>query len=94
MADAADPNQDAERAEVDRRAMREKLCADKEFVGQMQDELLALLMAWVDRGITIGDAAILTMGGACAIISSQKVLTLGQAVSIMVTRWEDLGGDV
>lgn len=59
-----------------------------ETVDQMQDELLALVEAWSDRGIPPSDASMMIAGTSHLMIMKFSDLTFEEMVEMMREQWD------
>lgn len=65
---------------------------DSEAVGKLQEEALALMMAWADRGYSPGESAMVLSGVAHMILAKTRVISLSQLVEIMTDGWSRHNG--
>lgn len=64
---------------------------DKELVRQLQDEVLALVTAWADRGVSPAESAMILTSNGHAILAKLG-FSLGELVSLMTDGWKRNNG--
>lgn len=64
---------------------------DSESMGQMQNEVFALVAAWEDRGVLPDEAAMILTANAHLILSKLG-FSLGQVVTLMADGWKKTNG--
>lgn len=70
----------------------EIMLQDRTVVDQMQDELMALIKAWADRGISPGDSAQLLAATSHVMLVKLTDCSLGQLIALIVKQWEKHDG--
>jgi hypothetical protein len=60
----------------------------KEEINQLQDELLSLVEAWVDRGIPPGDSAFMIAGLSHMLIKKFTDMTFEDLMEIAKEQWD------
>ena len=63
-----------------------------EELSTMQDEIVAMILAWADRGVPPSDSALMIAGMAHAMIAKFDTMTLAEFVAIIRADWESNGG--
>lgn len=65
-----------------------------ETLDQLQDELVGLLRAWVDRGIPVEDASMLLAATGHTMIVEYTKLSFGQLVEMILKQWKKHNGKI
>jgi hypothetical protein len=64
---------------------------NSEALGQLQDEVIALVSAWADRGISPEEAAMVVAANAHMMLAKFG-FSLGQIVAVMADGWRKSNG--
>ncbi len=62
------------------------------LIDQMQDELISLITAWADRGVSPSESAQLIAATAHLMLIKMTDCTLGELVKLLVKQWGTHGG--